>query len=96
MFFGSGLAAVAGGLMGAIFNLSPSMGGFALMKGIAVIILGGLGSLPGVVVGGLILGFIDGIVPPLMSVQMASLVGFIFIILILIFRPQGIMGRPSQ
>lgn len=96
MFFGSGLAAVAGGLMGAIFNLSPSMGGFALMKGIAVIILGGLGSLPGVVVGGLILGFIDGIVPPLMSIQMASLVGFIFIILILIFRPQGIMGRPSQ
>jgi len=96
MFFGCGLAAVAGGLMGAIFNLSPSMGGFALMKGIAVIILGGLGSLPGVVAGGLILGLIDGIVPPLMSVQMASLVGFIFIILILIFRPQGIMGRPSQ
>jgi branched-chain amino acid transport system permease protein len=66
------------------------------MKGIAVIILGGLGSLPGVVVGGLILGFIDSIVPPFMSVQMASMVGFISIILILIFRPQGIMGRPSQ
>jgi branched-chain amino acid transport system permease protein len=96
MFFGCGLAAVAGGLMGAIFNLSPSMGGFALMKGIAVIILGGLGSIGGAVVGGLILGFIDSIVPPFLSVQMASLVGFIIIILILIFRPQGIMGRPSQ
>jgi branched-chain amino acid transport system permease protein len=95
MFLGCGLAAVAGGLMGAIFNLSPSMGGYALMKGIAVIILGGMGSLAGVVVGGLILGFIDGIVPPLLSVQMASLIGFICIILILIFRPQGIMGRPS-
>jgi len=96
MFLGCMLAGVAGGLMGAIFNLSPSMGGYALMKGIAVIILGGLGSLPGVVVGGLILGFIDSIVPPFMSVQMASMVGFISIILILIFRPQGIMGRPSQ
>lgn len=95
MFFGCGLAAVAGGLMGAIFNLSPTMGGYALMKGIAVIILGGLGSLSGVVVGGLILGFIDGIVPPLWNVQMASLIGFICIIVILIFRPQGIMGRPS-
>jgi branched-chain amino acid transport system permease protein len=95
MFLGCGLAAVAGGLMGAIFNLSPSMGGYALMKGIAVIILGGMGSLAGVVVGGLILGFIDGIVPPLLSVQMANLIGFICIILILIFRPQGIMGRPS-
>jgi branched-chain amino acid transport system permease protein len=95
MFFGSGLAAVAGGLMGAIFNLSPSMGGLALMKGIAVIILGGLGSLPGVVVGGLILGFIDSVIPPFLSVQLASLVGFIIIILILVFRPEGIMGRPS-
>jgi branched-chain amino acid transport system permease protein len=96
MFFGCGLAAVAGGLMGAIFNLSPSMGGYALMKGIAVIILGGLGSIGGAVVGGLILGFIDSVVPPFLSVQMASLVGFIIIILILIFRPQGIMGRPFQ
>ena len=50
--------------MGAIFNLTPSMGSYALMKGIAVIILGGMGSLAGVVVGGLVLGFIDGIVPP--------------------------------
>ena len=95
MFMGCALAALAGGLMGAVFNLSPSMGGYALMKGIAVIILGGLGSLGGVVMGGLILGLIDGIVPPLLSVQMASLMGFIVIILILIFRPQGIMGRPS-
>lgn len=95
MFLGCSLAAVAGGLMGAIFNLSPSMGGYALMKGIAVIILGGMGSLAGVVLGGLILGFIDGIVPPLLSVHMANLIGFICIILILIFRPQGIMGRPS-
>ena len=95
MFMGCALAAVAGGLMGAIFNLSPSMGSYALMKGIAVIILGGLGSLGGVVVGGLILGFIDGIVPPLLSVQMASLIGFIAIILILTFRPQGMMGRPG-
>jgi len=95
MFMGCALAAVAGGLMGAIFNLTPSMGSYALMKGIAVIILGGMGSLAGVVVGGLVLGFIDGIVPPLLSVQLASLIGFLCIILVLILRPQGIMGRPS-
>lgn len=95
MFIGCALAGVAGGLMGAIFNLSPTMGSYALMKGIAVIILGGLGSLPGVVVGGLVLGMIDGIIPPLWNVQMASLIGFVCIILILVFRPQGIMGRPS-
>lgn len=71
------------------------MGGFALMKGIAVIILGGLGSIPGAVIGGLILGFIDGIIPPLLSSHMASLVGFVAIILILLFRPRGIMGHES-
>jgi branched-chain amino acid transport system permease protein len=95
MFLGCGLAAAAGALMGAIFGLSPTMGGFALMKGIAVIILGGLGSIPGAVIGGLILGFIDGIIPPLLSSHMASLVGFVAIILILLFRPRGIMGHES-
>ena len=95
MFIGCALAGVAGGLMGAIFNLSPTMGSFALMKGIAVIILGGMGSLTGVVIGGLVLGLIDGIVPPLLNPQMGSLIGFICIILILVFRPQGIMGRPG-
>jgi branched-chain amino acid transport system permease protein len=93
MFLGCSLAAAAGSLMGAIFNLSPFMGSFALMKGIAVIILGGFGSLTGAIIGGLILGLIDGLVPPLLSVHMASLIGFAFIIIILQFRPQGIMGH---
>ena len=80
--------------MGAIFSLSPSMGSPALLKGIAVIILGGLGSIPGVVAGGLILGFVDSIVPLVANVEAGTMVGFLIIILILIFRPQGIMGRP--
>lgn len=93
MFLGCALAAVAGSLMGAIFSISPFMGSFALMKGIAVIILGGLGSITGAVVGGLILGLIDGIVPPFASTQLASIIGFIAIILILQFKPQGLMGH---
>ncbi len=96
MFLGCGLAAVAGSLMGAIFTLSPSMGGFALMKGIAVIILGGMGSITGAVAGGLIIGLIDGIVPIVLDVHMANLIGFAVIILILVFRPTGILGVPSQ
>jgi branched-chain amino acid transport system permease protein len=96
MFLGCALAAVAGGLMGAIFSLSPFMGGFALMKGIAVIVLGGMGSVVGAVIGGLIIGLIDGIVPPLLTTEMASTIGFLVIILILLFRPQGIKGQPSR
>jgi branched-chain amino acid transport system permease protein len=93
MFLGCSLAAAAGALTGAIFDLTPFMGGFALMKGIAVIILGGLGSIPGAIIGGLILGLVDGLVTALVSVQMASIIGLLVIILILLFRPQGLLGH---
>jgi len=93
MFMGCALAAAAGALVGAIFDLTPFMGGFALMKGIAVIILGGLGSIAGAIIGGLILGLVDGLVTPLLSVQMAGIIGLVVIILILIFRPQGLLGH---
>ena len=93
MFLGCGLAAIAGSLVGGLFSISPTMGGFALMKGIAVIILGGLGSISGAVLGGLILGLIDGVLPILTTTHIAGLVGFATIIVILIFRPQGISGH---
>lgn len=93
MFLGSVLAAVAGGLVGGLFSLLPTMGSFALMKGIAVIVLGGLGSIPGVIVGSLCLGLIDGIVPMFSTVYIAGLIGYGAIILILFFRPKGIWGH---
>jgi len=55
-----------------------------------------MGSITGAVVGGIIIGLIDGIVPLVLNVHMANLIGFAVIILILIFRPTGIMGVPSQ
>ncbi len=93
MFLGSALAAAAGALIGVIFGLTPFMGDFALMKGIEVIVLGGLGSIPGAVIGGLILGLIDGLVPPLLSTHMASVIGLVGVILILLFKPEGILGH---
>jgi len=96
MFLGCAFAAVAGALVGALFSVTPFMGGFALMKGIAVIILGGMGSILGAVLGGMILGLIDGIVPVFSTTHMAGLIGFGFIIFILLFRPQGILGREYE
>jgi branched-chain amino acid transport system permease protein len=93
MFLGAALAAVAGGLVGGLFSLLPTMGSFALMKGIAVIVLGGLGSIPGVIVGSLILGLVDGIVPMFSSTYIAGLIGYGAIILVLYFRPKGIWGH---
>lgn len=93
MVVGCALAAIAGSLMGSIFSTSPFMGTSAITKGIAVIILGGLGSIPGAVAGGLILGLIDGLVPPLLSSTMASIVGFGVIIIVLLLRPRGLFGH---
>lgn len=93
MFVGCGLAAAAGGLIGAIFSLDPFMGGFALTQGITVIILGGLGSVPGAIAGGLILGLIDGLVTPQVSPTIASIIGLILVMLILLFRPKGLLGH---
>jgi branched-chain amino acid transport system permease protein len=93
MFLGCGLAAIAGALVGALFSISPDMGGWALMKGIIIIVLGGLGSVPGAVLGGLIIGLIDGIMPVITTPHIAGLIGFGAVILILIFRPQGLWGH---
>jgi branched-chain amino acid transport system permease protein len=68
------------------------MGSFAITKGLAVIILGGLGSIGGAVIGGLILGLVDGVVSLYSSSTMASIVGFALIVLILIVKPSGLMG----
>jgi len=92
MFLGCALAAVAGALVGSLYNLNPFMGGSALMEGIAIIILGGLGSIPGTIIGGLVIGLLEGIITPFASASVAGLVVFGTIILIMIFRPRGISG----
>ena len=93
MAVGSAMASVAGGLMGSIFPLNPVMGGTALMKGLIIIILGGMGSLPGVVVGGLVLGFIDGVAPVVSGPATAALAPLFIVTIILVLRPQGLFGH---
>jgi branched-chain amino acid transport system permease protein len=90
---GSGLAAVGGALGGSIFNLDPGMGGVAFMKGITLIVIGGLGSLPGAVVGGLILGVTESVVVLFFGSQMGIIIPLVFVIAFLIFKPKGLFGH---
>jgi len=89
----SALAAIAGGLMGTMLPLSPYMGTFAITKAIGVIIIAGIGSIPGVIVGGLILGLVDGIVPLYIDPTIADIIGFGIVILILLIKPEGLFGH---
>jgi branched-chain amino acid transport system permease protein len=90
---GFALAAAAGALMAPIFKLDPMMGEQPLLKAFIIIILGGLGSIPGAIVGGLMLGLIDSIVATALGAEPAFLLSFVFIILVLLFRPTGLFGH---
>ncbi len=90
---GSGLAAAGGAMGGSIFNLDPYMGGLAFIKGITLIVIGGLGSLPGAVVGGLILGVSESLFALLLESQMAVIIPLVIVIIILIFKPKGLFGH---
>jgi branched-chain amino acid transport system permease protein len=87
------MAAVAGVLMGALFNLSAFMGGNMLVKALELVILGGIGSTTGIIFSGLLIGTIDAVVPLFSSGAMGQVIGLVIIIVILLFRPQGFLGR---
>lgn len=89
------LAAVAGSLMGAIANLNPYIGDLMLVKAIEVVILAGIGSIGGVLGAGLILGTIDAFLPLVLSGSATNAVGLGIVILILLFRPQGLFGHEA-
>lgn len=90
---GSALAAVAGCLMGTLLSIVPTMGFMATIKAFMIVIMGGLGSIPGALVGGLILGMIDSVVTTTISADVAIIMSFVVIFLILVFRPSGLFGQ---
>lgn len=96
MAAGSAMAAIAGSLMGAVFDLNTTMGDLILVKVIQVVILSGIGSVGGVLIGGLIIGSIDSILPLFTSPAVTQTVGVTIVIVLLLLRPQGLFGREMQ
>ncbi|MDB5847567.1 MAG: Amino acid/amide transporter rane protein 1 family [Rhodoferax sp.] len=90
---GSGLAGVAGALMAPIYTIGPYMGELPLLKAFVVVILGGLGSVPGAMVGGLLIGLVESVFATLFNSTIALIASFVMVLLIIIVRPSGLLGR---
>ncbi len=91
---GSILAAVSGVLVGMYLGLIyPGMAYPATMKAFTACILGGIGSVPGALLGGLILGVSESLVAAYLTTEYREAVVFIFLIAVLLLRPSGILGR---
>jgi branched-chain amino acid transport system permease protein len=93
---GSGLAAAAGALLGPIFLVTPTMGDLAAAKAFAIVIVGGMGNLWGATLGGFILAFAEEIGVAYVSSGYRDAMGFLLVILILLFRPTGLFARKER
>ena len=91
---GSALAAAAGVLMGVYFNtIDPLMGIIPGLKAFVAAVLGGIGIIPGAMVGGLMLGLVESIVSGLGASTWRDAVAFLILILVLIIKPSGLFGK---
>jgi len=92
---GTGIAGVAGGLLGAMFTIEPTMGEWAVVKAFCVVIMGGMGNVPGAVLGGIMLGVAEslgaGFLPGGASYKDG--IGYVILIVVLLYSPQGLFGR---
>lgn len=90
---GAFMAGAAGAALSVIFPVSTQLSYLFLGKAFVVCVLGGLGSVPGAIVGGLVLGVIESYAGNWFGPQHAVTVGFVLMIILLVTRPTGLMGR---
>jgi branched-chain amino acid transport system permease protein len=92
---GAGLASIAGIMAGLLVQIRPQMGLDLLLPLFAAAILGGIGSVPGAMLAGLIVGLAEALTVQLIGAEWRAAVAFVILVAILLLRPQGLFGRPQ-
>ncbi|MBV9130336.1 MAG: branched-chain amino acid ABC transporter permease [Verrucomicrobia bacterium] len=91
---GAALAGLAGGLLVTVFGVNSGVGNVYSIKAFIMIMIGGAGVVPGAILGAIVLGFVEAIGYQLLPGSITYLLIFIALIVFLIFRPQGLSGKP--
>jgi len=89
---GSAIAGVAGILVSLEQNLEPMMGTSLIIKGFVASIIGGIGSVPGAIVGSFLLGIVENFGVWFLPISYKNAIAFIIVFIFLLFRPNGILG----
>ncbi|MFC0284556.1 branched-chain amino acid ABC transporter permease [Camelimonas abortus] len=93
MAISAGTAALAGIMVAPFLTVQPTMGLLPMVKAFAIVIVGGLGSIPGSIVAALMLGYSETIVAYLISTSWTELVSLVAVVVTLVIRPAGLFGR---
>jgi branched-chain amino acid transport system permease protein len=92
---GAALACVAGVMAGLLVQIRPHMGHDLLLPLFAAAILGGIGSVPGAMLAGLIIGLTEALSVQLIGAEWRAAVAFVILVAVLLLRPQGLLGKPA-
>jgi branched-chain amino acid transport system permease protein len=93
---GVALAGLAGALLAPLFMVFPTNGVVTTVKGFEIIVIGGLGSIPGALIGGLLLGVVESLGAAFVSSPYQNVYGFLLVIVILLIRPTGLFGERGR
>lgn len=94
---GSGLAAVASILLCCTFpSLSPTLGSMPGIKAFTAAVFGGIGSIPGALIGGVLLGLIENLTKAYISTQLSDAIVFAVLIVVLLIKPNGLLGKKQK
>ena len=93
---GVALAGAAGALLAPVFLVYPENGGISTIKGFEIIVIGGLGSIPGSIVGGLLLGMVESLGSVFLSPGFRDVYGFLLLLALLAVRPTGLFGERER
>ena len=95
--FGLGLACAgaAGAIMVALTDVTPMLAPSFTLLAFTIVIVGGLGSMTGALLGGLLIGVVEALASAIIAPSMKSMVSFALLVAVLALRPQGLLGKPA-